>query len=235
MLRNGCELGAAGRRFRLALTPALSRIREREKRSGVVAVEHSAQAAEEGAFFFAAGAVGEHAAGQAREWQRLEPDASGAGEGGEEEAFAAEEGVFEAADELDVEGDAWGEADDAAGVDLEGVAGAEVAFHERAAGVDECDAVAGEALHDEAFAAEESDADLFLEGDADLGALGGAEEGVLLADHFAAQLTEAHGDDLAGVGGGEGDLLAAVTDVGEGGHEHGFAGEEALSGGLELV
>ena len=75
--------------------------------------------------------------------------------------------------------------------------------------MDHGDAVAGEALHDEALAAEEADADLLLEGDADLHALGGAEEGVLLADQFTAELVEVHRDDLARVGRGEGDDLAA--------------------------
>jgi hypothetical protein len=101
--------------------------------------------------------------------------------------------------------------------------------------VDHRDAVAGEALHDEAFAAEECDADFFLEGDADLRAHGGAEEGVLLADEFTAELVEVHRDDLAGVRRGEGDDLAAGAGGGEGGDEQRLAGEGALAGGHDLA
>ena len=78
---------------------------------------------------------------------------------------------------------------------------------QHAAGVDEGEAVALQALHDEALAAEQAGADLLLEGDADRDALGGAEERVLLADQLAAELLEVHRQDAAGVGRGEGDVL----------------------------
>jgi len=74
------------------------------------------------------------------------------------------------------------------------------------AGVDEGEAVAGEPLHDEAFAAEQADPEPLLERDADAHALGGAKEGVLLRDEFAAELAQVDRDDLAGVGRPEGDL-----------------------------
>jgi hypothetical protein len=61
-------------------------------------------------------------------------------------------------------------------------------FEQGAAGVDEGHPVAVELLHDEAFAAEQADADLLLEGDAQRDALGGGQEGVLLADQGAADL-----------------------------------------------
>ena len=79
---------------------------------------------------------------------------------------------------------------------------------DRAAGVDEGEAVALELLQDEALAAEEAGAELLLEGDADRDPLRGAEEGVLLAEHLAAVLLEVERDDLAGVGRRERDLLA---------------------------
>jgi hypothetical protein len=62
-------------------------------------------------------------------------------------------------------------------------------------------------LHDEALAAEEAGAEAFLEGDADGGAVGGAEEGVFFAKDFTAVVAEFEGDDFAGVGGGEGDAF----------------------------
>ena len=57
----------------------------------------------------------------------------------------------------------------------------------RAAGVHEAEAVAFELLHDEAFAAEQADADLLLERDADRHAARRAEERVLLADEMPAE------------------------------------------------
>src|SRR2546423_11484710 len=48
---------------------------------------------------------GHHAAGQPAEGKGLQDDVSGAGEGGVEEPFAAEQRVAESADVLDVVGD----------------------------------------------------------------------------------------------------------------------------------
>ena len=61
---------------------------------------------------------------------------------------------------------------------------------QRAAGVDERPAVALQALHDEALAAEQADAELALERDADADALGRGEKRVLLRDQLAADLGE---------------------------------------------
>lgn len=205
----------------------------------VAVAEEAAELAEDAAFVagFAAGlgGAGVDSAGEAGEGEGLEPDFPGSGEGGEEEAFAAKEGVFDAAGELDVVVDVAFEGDDAASVDAEGFAGVEGAFHDGPAGVDDGEALAGEALHDEAFAAEETDAEFFLEGDADLDAAGGADEGVFLADDFAAVLVEEEGDHLAGVRGGEGDGLRGRGDVLEGGDEDGFTGEDAFSGGGDFA
>ena len=76
---------------------------------------------------------------------------------------------------------------------------------QRAAGVHERPAVALQPLHDEAFAAEQSDAELALERDAEADALGRDEERVLLGNEFAAQLGQVHGHDLARIRRAEGD------------------------------
>jgi len=200
-------------------------------------VAEAAKGVEDGTFVFAAAGagVGEDAAGEARKWQRLQPHFPGAGEGGEEEAFAAEEGIFDAADETDVVVDAGLEGDETAGIELDGFAGGENAFHERAAGMDEGQPIADEALHDEAFAAEEAAADFFLEGDAELDAAGAAEEGVFLADHFAAELIEMKGNDLAGIGRSEGDGFAFAAGVGKRRHEDRLARQRSLAGAQHLV
>ena len=100
-------------------------------------------------------------------------------------------------------------------------------------GVDEAEAVAREALHDEPLSTEETDAEPLLERDPDRHAAGRAEEGVLLADELAAELGEVHREDLPGVGGREGDPLAAAAGVREDGHEEALARQEPLSGAEE--
>ena len=151
----------------------------------------------------------------------------------EEEPLAAEERGLDALHHLDVVGHRGLEADDAAGVDAQDLARAEVALHEHPAGVDEGPAVALEPLHDEALAAEKADAEPLLEGDADAHALGGREEGVLLHDQLAAELREVHRHDAARVGRAEGDALLAGPAVLEDGHEQRLAGEQALAGAHE--
>ena len=80
------------------------------------------------------------------------------------------------------------------------------------------------------FAAEQADADLLLERDADGDALGRAEERVLLADELAAERGQVEGEDLPGVRRGERDLLLSAALVGEDGHEEALTGEQALAG-----
>src|SRR5690606_21097504 len=149
-------------------------VRPRARRAcsdSAVAVEHAAEAAEDGAFaaLIAAGTRGggDDAVGEAGEGQRLQPDFAGAAQGGEEQTFAAEERGLHPADKCDVVVDAGLESDEAAGVDAAHFARTGDAFVERAAGVKEGPAVALQALHDEAFATEEAGADAFVEGDAD--------------------------------------------------------------------
>ena len=57
--------------------------------------------------------------GEAGDGQRLQPDAAGAGERGEEDAVAAEDHVLDAGDALNLEGDGGLEGADVAGVDAE--------------------------------------------------------------------------------------------------------------------
>src|SRR5688500_19853758 len=87
--------------------------------------------------------------GQARERQRLQPDPSRPRERREEEALPAEDRVLETTDHLDVVVHARLEGDDAAGVDLQRLAGGERALEQRAARVDPGEPVAGEALQTE--------------------------------------------------------------------------------------
>jgi hypothetical protein len=84
-----------------------------------------------------------------------------------------------------------------------------------------------QALQDETLTAEDAGAQPLGEGDLDLDAGGGAQEGALLTKESATDGRQVKRDDLAGVGGGEGrvTLLAAV--VGERGDEEGLAGEGA--------
>src|SRR5262249_220221 len=137
------------------------------------------------------------AIGEAAQGQRLQPHAAGAGERREEDALAAEERGLDLAHELDVVVHRGLERDQAPRVHAQRLAGSEVQLADRPARVREHEAVAVQALHDEALAAEEAHADLLLERDADRDAAGRAEERVLLADELAAELREVERDDLA--------------------------------------
>src|SRR5262245_19855211 len=96
----------------------------------VVAVEEAAEAAEQRAFLASTAAAlagcADDAVSHAAEGQRLEPDMAGAAQGGEEEAFAAEQRGLDLADELNVELDRGLEGHDAAGIDAQGFADAEL-------------------------------------------------------------------------------------------------------------
>src|SRR5439155_19062152 len=99
--------------------------------------QHITQAAkrvEDRAFVFAAARarVGQYTAGEARKWQRLQPDFARTGERGQEQSFAAEDCILEAADKANVVSDARLQGDEAAGVELDHLAGSEHFFNERA-------------------------------------------------------------------------------------------------------
>ena len=160
----------------------------------------------------------------------MEPDLARAPQRGEEKALAAEERCLDAADQLDVVLHRWLEADDAARVHAKRLARGERALQQGAAGVDKGPAVAGQPLHDETLAAEQTHPEPFLEGDADAHALGRAEKGILLHDQLAAEIGQAHRNDLAGVGCAEGELPLPDALVLEDGHEERFAGEQAFAG-----
>src|SRR5262245_56613197 len=150
-----------------------------------IAIAQVAEAAEDAAFLAAAPAGlrsgGVDAAGQARERQRLEPHAARATQGCEEQTLAAEQRGLEPAHELNVVGHRRLQSDQAAGIDPERLARSERLLLEHAAGVDEHPAVTGQALHDEALAAEQADAEALVECDAERHALGRAQERILLA------------------------------------------------------
>src|SRR5262245_32423844 len=75
------------------------------------------------------------AIGQPRERQRLKPDAPGSGQRRKEQPFPAEQARLDPADADDVVVDRGIESDEASGVDLEPLAGAELHRHDRPAAV----------------------------------------------------------------------------------------------------
>jgi hypothetical protein len=89
--------------------------------------------------------------------------------------------------------------------------------------------VALQALHNEAFAAEEAAAESAAEGDVESGAQRGAEEGVFLADDLAAVFGHVQRDDPAREGSAEGDPFFPFVFIGKVGHEEGFAGDQPLA------
>ena len=130
--------------------------------------------------------------------------------------------------------DAVGEGHQATGVDPQRLA-IQLAADQRAAGVDEDQAIALELLQDEALAAEETGAQALGEGDADPGAIGCAEERVLLAEQAPADIVQVHRHHAARIGRGKGHVLLALAFVGEVGHEHRLATELALAGAPQLA
>ena len=173
---------------------------------------------------------GDDAVGQSAEGQRFDPDLARTPQGGEEEAFPAEQGRLDLAHGLDVEGHGVLVGHHATGNHAEDLAGSQNLFQERSAGMDEGPSVALEALHDEPLAAEEPDSELALEGDAHAHALGGEQEGILLADEFASELGQIHCYDLARIRGSETRPGLPRRLVLEDGHEQRLAGEQALAG-----
>ena len=118
----------------------------------------------------------------------------------EEEAFTAEQRRLDAADELDVVVDARLQRHQAARCRRAASRRREIEVLDGAAGVHEAQAVAFELLHDEALAAEQADAELLLERDADRDAAGRAQERVLLADEMSAERARSIGMILPGYG-----------------------------------
>src|SRR5205814_10704070 len=117
----------------------------------------------------------------------LQPHLARPAERREEEAFSAEQRRLHAADELNVVVHRRLQRDQTAGIDAQRLAGRELERVDHAAGIGEAEAVAFEALHDEALAAEQPDADFLLERDADRDAARRAEKRVLLADQLPAE------------------------------------------------
>ena len=100
----------------------------------------------------------------------------------------------------------------------------------RAAGVDKRPAVPLQALHDEALAAEEAHPELALERDADRDPLCRRQKGILLRNQLAAEISEAHGDDLAGERRPERHLLSLRSAVEKHCHEQRLSSQQPLAG-----
>ena len=103
--------------------------------------------------------------GEVHDGHALQPDFAGAGEGGQEKAFAAEEDVAESLEHLDVERNHRGTRHDVAGMHEEFLAGLKIIADDFAGEIGPDHAGAGEALNDEPLAAEEPGAEPLLECD----------------------------------------------------------------------
>src|SRR3990167_3727142 len=96
-------------------------------------------------------------------------------------------------------------------------------------------AIALQLLQDKALATKEAGADALIEADTDLRAMGGAEEGILLADQRAADLSQLDRHHSARIGRGKTDLGRALAGVAEVGHKQRLAGQQALAGAPQLA
>src|SRR5436190_7146463 len=172
------------------------------------------------------------------EGEGLDPDPARAAQGGEEAAFVAEQASLDRAPHAvlhDVHLDLRLVRRDAAAVDMNDLAGLELALDDRAADVEEGPARAGQLLHDEAFVAEDGRAKAALHGDRDADSAGGGEKGVALADQASAHRLELHRNDLARRAAADRKprlaLRAGVLELGE---EHIFARHGVLRGAGQL-
>ena len=159
-----------------------------------IVLEQSANAAEHGVLLGMLVAAdmrcADDAVGQARQRYRLQPDLARSRQGGEEQAFAAEQGGFDVADVFDIEIHFRRQSNHATGIDAQSLTGLQSLFDDGAAGVDEGVAVAAEFLQDKALAAEEAGAEPFLKRDIKRNALGGAQECIFLTQQRAAHLPQ---------------------------------------------
>src|SRR5215218_61017 len=98
-----------------------------------IAIYHVSKTTKDAAFFFAgAYAVLQNAAGQAAYRQRLDPHLTGSTQGSKEKTFAAEDGIFDAANKLNVVVYNGLKSDNAPGVHLQQFAGLQVTFQHKA-------------------------------------------------------------------------------------------------------
>src|ERR1700757_2773043 len=100
--------------------------------------------------------------------QRLQPNASGAGESGEKDSVAAEDHVADAGDAGDLEGDAGRKGSDVSRMHPQHLAGREVFGDNFARKLDPRDALAGDVLQEESVAAEDARAERLLEANSDV-------------------------------------------------------------------
>ena len=98
-----------------------------------------------------------------------------------------------------------------------------------APGVNEAESVALQTLHDEAFAAEQPDADLLLKRDTDRHTAGRTEKRILLTDERAAQCGQIHRQNATGERRRKRQSMNAVGLIGEHRHEQALAGQDAAS------
>ena len=104
------------------------------------------------------------AVGEARERQALKPDVPVTAQGGEEKTFTTEEHRLEVSGLLDAVFDARGKGNETPRINSQRFA-LQLALDDRATGMDEGLAVSLQLLEDESLAAEETCAELFIEGD----------------------------------------------------------------------
>src|SRR5262249_55292659 len=119
-------------------------------------------------------------------------------QGGEKQAFTAEERRFDIADVFNIEIHAGLKRYQTARIDPEQFTGCERSFDQHSARVHERPTVALKTLHDEAFSTEKPNAQSFLNWTADAAPLGARKKGIFLSDQFPAGLGQPDGHDFSG-------------------------------------
>ncbi len=161
--------------------------------------------------------------------QRLQPHVPRAAQRREEQAFAAEKRALDVADVLDVVVDTRLKGDETSRVDAQRFTRSELALINRAAGVNEREAVALQALQDEAFAAEESAPSRLVKAMPRLTPLAAQRKESFCASSSPPISLRCTGMILPGYGAPNAMRAFAGAAVLEHRHEHGFAREQALA------
>src|SRR5262245_38582192 len=111
-------------------------------------------------------------------------------QGGKEQSFSSEEGRFNLPNKFNVIMDRRLESSKAAGIDADHLAWCQNPFHECPAGMNKCETIPLQSLHDESFTTKKTNTNLFLEGDTERHTFCRCQERIFLGDQFTSNISE---------------------------------------------
>src|SRR5580693_4484031 len=124
---------------------------------------------------------------QLRDWQRLQPDSSRAGEGGKKDSVAAEDHILDARNSGDLERNTGLKRTNMARMNAQSFAGLQVAHDEFSGEFEPGSPLSAESLQQEAVAAEDARAQRLLKADANLYLRSGTEKAMTVNHVFVSR------------------------------------------------